>query len=40
VMNSQELLVPDEIDWDSEPPVVPDENGNYPVPKPGVTQIV
>jgi myo-inositol 2-dehydrogenase / D-chiro-inositol 1-dehydrogenase len=40
VMNSQELLVPDDFDWDSEPPVVPDENGNYPVPKPGVTQIV
>ncbi len=39
VMNSQELLVSDEIDWDSEPPVVPDENGNYPVPKPGVMQM-
>ena len=39
-MNSKEVLVRDDLDWDSEPPVVPDENGNYPVPKPGVTQIV
>ncbi len=35
-MKSEKLLVPDEIDWDSAPPVVPDEYGNYPVPVPGV----
>jgi predicted dehydrogenase len=39
-LNSQELLVSDDLDWDSEPPVVPDADGNYPVPKPGETPIV
>lgn len=34
-MKSDEVLVPDNIDWDSTPPVQPDENGNYPVPMPG-----
>ena len=35
-------LVPDEMamDWNSTPPVVPDENGNYPVPVPGVTKVI
>jgi len=35
-LNSEKLLVPDDIDWDSVPPVVPDEDGEYPVPVPGV----
>ncbi len=39
-LNSQDKLVPDHIDWDSEPPVLPDENGYYPVPVPGQTPIV
>ena len=34
-MNSEEVLVPDDLTWDSTPPVMPDENGNYPVPMPG-----
>ena len=34
-MNSDEVLVPDEIDWDSTPPVQPDDDDNYPVPRPG-----
>ncbi|WP_340106169.1 Gfo/Idh/MocA family protein [Rhodohalobacter sp. 8-1] len=34
-MNSEEVLVPDNLSWDSTPPVQPDENGNYPVPMPG-----
>lgn len=34
-IKTDEVLVPDEIDWDSTPPVQPDENGNYPVPIPG-----
>lgn len=35
-MKSEEVLVSDKLNWDSEPPVVPDENGNYPIPVPGV----
>lgn len=39
-MASDRLLVSDDLDWDSDPPVLPDEHGNYPVPVPGVTQKV
>ncbi|TVQ15349.1 MAG: dehydrogenase, partial [Balneolaceae bacterium] len=39
-MNSKELLVSDDLDWDSNPPVIPDADGNYPVPVPGVTPLV
>jgi predicted dehydrogenase len=39
-MNSKELLVSDDLDWDSNPPVMPDADGNYPVPVPGVTTLV
>lgn len=37
-LNSDIKLVPDVVGWDMEPPVKPDENGNYPVAVPGVTQ--
>lgn len=36
-LNGDTLLVPDNLDWDVNPPVMPDENGNYPVAIPGVT---
>ncbi len=39
-MNSQELLVSDDVSWDNNPPVMPDENGNYPIPVPGETRLV
>ncbi|GAA5520701.1 Gfo/Idh/MocA family oxidoreductase [Aliifodinibius salicampi] len=39
-MNGSKKLVPDALSWDSEPPVTPDENGNYPVPVPGVTDVL
>jgi predicted dehydrogenase len=26
--------------WDAPPPVLPDENGNYPIPVPGVTKVI
>ena len=39
-LNSNHILVPDDLDWDSNPPVIPDENGKYPVPIPGVTKII
>jgi myo-inositol 2-dehydrogenase/D-chiro-inositol 1-dehydrogenase len=31
-------LMPDRYAWDAPPPVVPDEEGRYPVPVPGVTR--
>lgn len=34
-LNSDVVLVPDDLSYDSEPPVVPGEDGNYPVPTPG-----
>ncbi len=38
-LNSELVLAPgvDGMTWDSEPPVRPDENGNYPVAMPGFT---
>ena len=38
-MNSESQLVPDNLSWDVDPPVMPDENGNYPVPMPGQFKI-
>ena len=40
VMNSQEKLVPDNLTWETQPPVMPDEEGWYPVAIPGTTQPV
>lgn len=39
-MNGTKKLVPDEFSWDAKPPVTPDENGYYPVPVPGVTDVL
>ncbi len=39
-INGQEQLVPDNMTWDTPPPVMPDENGNYPIPTPGVTNVL
>ncbi|MEX0945364.1 MAG: Gfo/Idh/MocA family oxidoreductase [Balneolaceae bacterium] len=36
-LNGDVQLITDNLDWDVNPPVMPDENGNYPVPIPGVT---
>lgn len=36
-LNSQEVLVPDNITWGTEPPVKPDVDGWYPVAIPGTT---
>ena len=36
-LNSKEVLVPDNITWDTEPPVKPDADGWYPVAVPGTT---
>jgi len=37
-LNSDAQLMPDYVGWDMEPPVLPDENGYYPVPVPGVSK--
>ncbi|MEM9328003.1 MAG: Gfo/Idh/MocA family oxidoreductase, partial [Bacteroidota bacterium] len=36
-LNSEQVLVSDDLDWDSTPPTQPDANGNYTIPTPGVT---
>ena len=36
-LNSTEVLAPDNITWDTEPPVKPDADGWYPVAVPGTT---
>lgn len=37
-INSDAQLMPDDVGWEMEPPVLPDEDGFYPVPVPGVTE--
>jgi len=39
-MNSDLSLMPERFEWDAMPPVVPDENGEYPVPVPGLTKVM
>lgn len=39
-MNSDQVLVPESLRWDDNPPVMPDGNGRYPVPVPGQTPIM
>jgi predicted dehydrogenase len=38
--NSTRVLAPERYAWDADPPVLPDENGHYPVPIPGVTEVL
>ncbi len=40
IMNSKENLVPDDLDWDSTPPIMPDKEGRYKSPKPGITKFI
>jgi len=39
-LNSQEILVPENLSWNSIPPTLPDQNGRYKIPVPGVTKIL
>ena len=39
-LHSNVSLLPERFAWDAPPPVLPDENGKYPVPIPGVTQVL
>ena len=40
VLNSNVSLLPSSFSWDAEPPTKPDENGFYPIPVPGTTQVL
>jgi myo-inositol 2-dehydrogenase / D-chiro-inositol 1-dehydrogenase len=35
VLNSQLNLMPDKLDWDAPPLVLPNPDGSYPIPMPG-----
>jgi len=39
-INSELSLMPQTYAWDADPPVLPDENGYYPVPVPGETKVL
>lgn len=39
-IKSEKSLMPERFAWDANPPVMPDENGNYPVPVPGKTEVL
>ena len=39
IMESDQNLVPDNLDWSSTPPVIPNSEGKYPIPIPGITEI-
>ena len=34
-INTDDNLVPENMSWNSEPPVLPDKNGKYKIPVPG-----
>lgn len=38
--NSNMKIVPDELGWDVTPPVLPNDEGYYPVPVPGETRVI
>ncbi len=40
VLKSQRSLLPKQFAWDAQMPDMPDENGNYAIPKPGVTKVI
>ena len=37
-MNSNMQIMPESLDWNSNPPSMPDSNGSYTIPTPGVTE--
>ncbi len=37
-LNSNHQIMPESVDWDTTPPSLPNENGFYSIPKPGVTK--
>ncbi|MEX0728216.1 MAG: Gfo/Idh/MocA family oxidoreductase, partial [Planctomycetaceae bacterium] len=39
-MNSEISLMPSEFSWEGIPVTVPDKNGEYPIPVPGITEVI
>ena len=39
-LNSEESLLPDTFAWDADPPVMPDAEGRYAIPKPGASAAI
>lgn len=39
-INSELSLMPKKFAWDADPPVMPDKDGYYPIPTPGVTEVL
>ena len=37
-INSDLKIMPESLDWNSNPPTMPDNNGMYPIPTPGITE--
>ncbi len=40
VLKSTRSILPSKFSWDAEMPDMPDETGNYPVPMPGITNVM
>ena len=40
VLQSDRSLLPEKLSWDAKMPDMPDESGNYPTPKPGITNVL
>lgn len=38
--NSTQILIPEILDWDDTPPTLPNKEGYYPIPIPGVTDVL
>jgi len=39
-LNSEHSIMPERYAWDANPPVMPNEDGTYPIPVPGQTQVL
>lgn len=39
-LNSELTILPDSFSWEANPPVMPDKDGNYPVPVPGQSPVL
>ena len=39
-LNSEVSLMPTTYSWDVDPPIMPNEDGMYPIPTPGITKVI
>ena len=39
-LNSEVSIMPTTFSWDVDPPIMPNEDGMYPVPTPGITKVI